>query len=305
MNTKVTILMATYNGEKYISEQIDSIIQQSYKNWELYINDDCSTDCTREILKKYSKKYSNIFFSKNDFNIGVVKNFEKLLSQHSLSPYIMFSDQDDIWEKDKILVTLTEMIKMEKKYGKETPLLTYCKKVAVDNNKKEIARDSSCSNTMKKLLAQNHIYGCTMMINHYLAKKSLPFPLSNNIDNHDYWIALNAQQYGQIKECEDFLINYRQHSNNITGGYKNYSTLSKIRGFKNTNKLLQRSIKQNIFFCNHVTNSDIADRYVTIFKRKGIARLVSAMKFGLKRDNLLATMRYYIAILTYKEEHEG
>ena len=99
---KIDILMATYNGEKYIVEQIDSIINQTYKNWNLLIRDDNSTDRTLEIIKNYQKKDARIrILDNNKVNLGIVKNFEKLL-KISESELIMFSDQDDIWKKGKI-----------------------------------------------------------------------------------------------------------------------------------------------------------------------------------------------------------
>ena len=98
---KIDILMATYNGEKYTVELIDSIINHTYKNWNLLIRDDNSTDRTLEIIKNYQKKDARIrILDNNKVNLGIVKNFEKLL-KISESELIMFSDQDDIWKKGK------------------------------------------------------------------------------------------------------------------------------------------------------------------------------------------------------------
>ena len=94
--------MATYNGEKYLAEQLDSIINQTYHNWNLLIRDDNSTDRTLEIIQDYQKKDNRIKLLKdNKGNLGIVKNFEELL-KNSESEFIMFSDQDDIWIENKL-----------------------------------------------------------------------------------------------------------------------------------------------------------------------------------------------------------
>ena len=116
----IDILMATYNGEKYLAEQIESIINQSYTNWHLYIQDDCSTDRTLTVAFSYQKKFpEKITVIKNTKNSGSAKdNFFSMLSL-STSEYIMFSDQDDIWLPDKIKITHNRMLRLEKKYGKK------------------------------------------------------------------------------------------------------------------------------------------------------------------------------------------
>ena len=101
-NKKIDILMATYNGEKYLVEQLDSIINQTYRNWNLLIRDDNSTDKTLEIIQNYHKKDKRIKILKdNKGNLGIVRNFEELLKS-SESEFIMFSDQDDIWVENKL-----------------------------------------------------------------------------------------------------------------------------------------------------------------------------------------------------------
>ena len=102
MEYRVEILMATYNGEKYLSEQIESIISQSYENWRLLIRDDNSKDNTVSIIEKYEKEDNRIRLLRDrKGNLGFIKNFEELLVQ-SQEDFIMFCDQDDYWEKDKI-----------------------------------------------------------------------------------------------------------------------------------------------------------------------------------------------------------
>ena len=105
MKEKVDVLVATYNGEKYLREQLDSIIKQTYKNIRILISDDCSKDRTQEILQEYEKKDDRIKIFLHDRNLGSNKNFEFLLRQVE-SKFYMLSDQDDVWLPEKIEKTI-------------------------------------------------------------------------------------------------------------------------------------------------------------------------------------------------------
>ena len=108
MDEEINILMATYNGEKYVAEQIESILNQTYKNIKLIISDDCSKDRTQEIVKKYKEKDSRIELFIQEKNLGVVKNIEFLLRQVK-SPYYMLADQDDYWCPEKVEKSLQKL----------------------------------------------------------------------------------------------------------------------------------------------------------------------------------------------------
>ncbi len=105
---KIDILMATYNGERFLREQIDSILEQSFSDFRLLISDDLSKDNTREILNEYVKKDRRVIVFLQNKNLGTVQNFEFLM-QKVESKYFMFSDQDDIWQKDKIEKSLEKI----------------------------------------------------------------------------------------------------------------------------------------------------------------------------------------------------
>ena len=125
MKPKIDILMATYNGEKYIEEQLKSIISQSCENWNLVIRDDGSDDNTLRILNEYSKRDKRIhIISDNKGNLGLVKNFEELM-KHSTEEYIMFSDQDDAWADNKINILLQKMQETEEKMQIKKPILVH------------------------------------------------------------------------------------------------------------------------------------------------------------------------------------
>ena len=136
----VDILMATYNGELYLEEQIKSIIKQSYKNWILYIRDDGSKDNTLKIINRYTYKYPDKIklIADDRGNLGSNMNFKELM-QYSKNEYCMFCDQDDVWLEDKIKLSLDKIKKLENKYGKNTPILVHTDLKVVNEKLDEIS----------------------------------------------------------------------------------------------------------------------------------------------------------------------
>lgn len=232
---KVDILMATYNGEKYLRPQIESILDQTFKDFNLIICDDCSKDNTWKILEEYAQKDSRIKIIKNEKNLGYNKNFEKLLG-FVTSDYFMLSDQDDFWLPNKV----------EESYKKITTenLNLVCSDLeVVDKNLNTIHPsmweywpDYNIKNKIKKsrdyrsCLMTNCITGCTTIVNSKLIDKLLPLPGYPIV--HDWWIGIVAGSYGEIGYIEKPLIKYRQHGNNQIG-YVTTKTIYKFtRGLR-------------------------------------------------------------------------
>lgn len=220
----IDILLAAFNGEEYISQQIDSIINQTYSDWKLYISDDCSTDSTLEIVKSYIEKHpSKIFLIENTKSSGSAMNHFFRLLQHAKSNYIMFCDQDDVWLPDKIILTLEKMKESENNYDKDKPILIYTDLIVADEKLNVISNSMFKyqslrinNNKLNALLAQNNVTGCTVMIN----KKLLEI-VKNNIPKssimHDWWLALVAATFGDVVFIDKPTVLYRQHSNNQVG----------------------------------------------------------------------------------------
>lgn len=227
---RVDILLATYNGENYLVEQLESILSQSYSNFRLLISDDCSTDGTRKILEEYKEKDNRIqlFFQGN--NLGVIKNFEYLLKKVE-SKYYMLSDQDDIWKNNKIERTV------EKLENSESDLV-YTDLEVVDENLnvtyksywklKGIYSKVKKYNNFESLYLNNFITGCTIISKKEFIDDILPLPNTSKFVLHDYWIALIISQKGKITYIEEPLIKYRQHKNNKIGSKKQSDTLKSI-----------------------------------------------------------------------------
>lgn len=128
-NSKVAVLLSTYNGEKYLKEQLDSLINQTYSNIDIYIRDDGSTDNTVKIIKEYQKNNSNIYLDEGK-NSGFIKSFFELLKNNSNADIYSYCDQDDIWEKDKI----ERAVKHIEKEDNTKPILYFCNSDYYDMN---------------------------------------------------------------------------------------------------------------------------------------------------------------------------
>lgn len=220
--TKVAILMSTYNGEKYLRDQVMSILKQDYNDWHLYIRDDGSKDSTADIIREFVKSDERISFINESHpqNVGVTESFMKLLANVD-ADYYMFSDQDDYWQQDKVSATLAKMQDSEEK---GQPVCVHTDLTIVDANLKGnelfYGPDYSWSG-FRQLLFANCVTGCTVMINQPL-KKLIDFndKRLKNVYMHDWWIALIAAAFGKVVYLNRPTILYRQHSGNVIGESK-------------------------------------------------------------------------------------
>lgn len=219
----IDILMAVYQGEAYVAEQIESILKQTYTDWTLLIGDDGSKDRTMEILSAYEAKYpSKIRVIPNKVNSGSAQaNFFRLLSL-SKAAYAMTCDHDDVWLPDKVEKTMAEMKRLEQENPPGTPILVHTDLEVVDENLRTIASSmfrlqnlDSRRVSLPKLLAQNVVTGCTMLANRPLLDLAKDPPGSAIM--HDWWLALVAAAFGRIGFVPKPTIRYRQHGNNEVG----------------------------------------------------------------------------------------
>lgn len=228
--SKVAILMSTYNGQEYMQQQIDSILDQTYLNLTLYIRDDGSSDNTIKIIEKYVKQDPRIVFLKksSNQNMGPQASFFELL-KHVNADYYMFSDQDDIWEPTKVEKSLEKMKAAEDKYG-NIPINVFTNLLVVDNNlnKIELMNPADLEVSFLSLLFHNVITGCTMLINNELKSKIKFEQLDyHNTLMHDWWIALVAALFGKNIYLNEATIRYRQHGDNTVGMNK-HNTVKRI-----------------------------------------------------------------------------
>lgn len=236
----IAILMATYNGEKYLRQQLDSLLKQSISNWQLYIRDDGSTDNTMSIIQEYCTIDNRITILKDaDKNKGARDSFFSLLESVD-SPYYLFCDQDDIWLETKVEKCYLEIKKTEET-NKDLPILVATDAKVVDSDLKVINTSFWAYTKVKPaILIKKHYLqvfnfapGCTMMFNRALKKMVNPIP--ENILMHDWWLLILAERHGVIKTIDESLILYRQHSSNTLGANavdENYF-LAKFKNLRN------------------------------------------------------------------------
>ncbi len=211
----IKVLLSTYNGERYLKEQIDSVLSQNGVTVRLIIRDDGSNDGTLKLLREYSTNYSCIELIEGQ-NIGCSKSFFNLMSSafEDDVDYYAFCDQDDVWHPDKLSVAIEKL-----KIHDKTPSL-YCSNLKVVNEYGEFLRFMYSSNTKPNKnfsLLSNIATGCTCVINQNLLKLFINHDLPKDAVMHDWWFYCLACFYGNVIFDSDAYISYRQHSNNVYG----------------------------------------------------------------------------------------
>lgn len=232
---KVSIAMATYNGERFLRKQLDSLFKQTILPYEVIVVDDCSKDNTIKILEEYKKNNGLIYYI-NDQNKGVNKTFERALKECT-GDYIMFCDQDDIWFPNKIEITLNKMLEIEN----NKPAIVSSQCINIDANdkiltykKKKYKDPLSLEAT---LIDKGFSQGCSLMINKKLISNLNTFPENRKL--YDAYISFAGACIGNKYNICEPLMYYRRHDQNVMGKLEkinNHNPLKKIKS-KLTNRL--------------------------------------------------------------------
>ena len=218
MRKKISVCMATYNGEKYIKEQLESILSQLDENDEVIVSDDHSTDNTLDIVKDF--KDSRIKIYSNELDKGYSKNFENSIT-HSSGDIIFLSDQDDVWMPNKVELMLKQLNNAD---------LVISDAIITDENLNttlgsHFKRNGTKTGFIENWLKTRYIGAC-MAFHKAILKKVLPFPVNQKLCAHDYWIANVGEFYYKVKLVQVPLMKYRRHGSNAsTGGEKSENSL--------------------------------------------------------------------------------
>lgn len=233
----VSIVIATYNGEKYLNAQLESLVNQTYENCEIIAVDDCSTDNTLKILQEYAAKYPNFSVICNEKNLGYVKNFEKGFSLAN-GEYIAPCDQDDIWLPAKIEVLL-------KQIGNNA--IAYCDSEFIDDAGKSLGQKMSdiktltdFDNPLMYIEVGISALGHAMLIKKEVVFNAMPFPM---LFSHDNWLGFVASFNGSVKLVDSVLVQYRRHDTNLT------NALHKKDRKKNIKKRTRQERLVNAYQC--------------------------------------------------------
>jgi len=220
----IAVLLAAYKGNENFTRQVDSLFAQTYGNFQLIVRDDEADNRTVNRSKDFPPEQMARMTIVDDRlgQLGALQNFSRLL-QTAESDYIMFCDQDDVWDPAKIDKTLAVMLAMEKEHGKETPLLVHTD-LRVATHNLDVISESFWKHQnihprnrekFSRLLVQNVISGCTVMINKPLRELAMPVP--EGAVMHDWWLALVASAFGKIGHVDQATMLYRQHDANEIG----------------------------------------------------------------------------------------
>lgn len=217
----VSVALATYEGSKYLSLQIESILTQTHLPDEIVICDDASSDDTMDIIRQFYKKYPNLIrYCQNEKNLGYIKNFEKALSLCK-GKYIFLCDQDDIWVNNRIDAFLSHIGNND---------LIYSNSIIIDSKGHKTgklmfahAEEFSRFSFMDFFLRKGLVQGASMMISDKILKKSIPFP---ETIPHDIWLMSIALQGKSVVYHTIPTLLYRQHDNNVIGKVKSKRAFS-------------------------------------------------------------------------------
>lgn len=280
MEEKVEILLTTFNTNlKYLKEQIDSILNQTYKNISLIISDDCSTkNEVKEILKEYEKKDDRVKLFLQEKNLGYNKNFEFLLKK-SDAKYIMFCDHDDIWYKDKVEKSLKKLIEKDVD-------LVYCNARQINQDGKIIHEDYFKYKNMplvegkSKLAIARYIgIGCSQIITKDVRDKMIPF--LDSVMAHDWLASFIANENKGISYIDEPLFEYRLHENNVFGGRSleqnltrwkeengnSYKSYLKYRKEKVIDKAYLDGAKMCLDYCENQENKKFLENLISYYEK--------------------------------------
>lgn len=230
-NPRVAIVLATYNGEDFLREQLDSLLAQRYSNFVIVARDDISGDATPAILQHYASAHPEKFrlLEGGTENLGASANFSTLIEyvlahKESLGlgrAYIMCCDQDDEWYSDKIDKSMQAMLALEAERPYRACLIHSDLRV-IDAQGQELAPSffayqgiRAHKHSFGRMLVSNSVTGCTALINEKLAQLACPIPAQAVM--HDWWLALLASSVGHVQPINEALLNYRQHQKNTLG----------------------------------------------------------------------------------------
>ena len=301
---RVDVIMATYNGEKFLKEQLDSVFGNIGCEVYLHVFDDGSSDETLTILEEYKKKYmGKVLVHCNEQNLGVTKNFlygiRKVMEYNHEAQYFMLCDQDDVWHQDKIQKTLKRMNQMEKRFGEERPLLVFTDATVVNEALETVhtsfykSQHLNVSKTeLSNLLMENKCIGCTVMINRAYEPYLLEIP--QNAKYHDWWLALIASAFGNISYVNRQTLMYRQHANNVVGGSDFLAYVkNRFNGRKHQKESLRLNQQQAMeflsFFEDGLTLHKrlIVEEFITLFESSFFNRRIKAMTGGYLKSGLV------------------
>ncbi len=316
----VEVLLATYNGEQFLREQIESILAQDYAPLHVLARDDGSDDQTVAILEEYAQRYSDRFrvLPASPGTGSARDNFLRLM-QSSRARYVCFSDQDDVWLRDKVSRTKQAMDELESQWGETTPLLVFTDLYVVDQGLKPICESFWMHERIRPdrisrlptLLVQNVVTGSTAMLNRRLLEVSLRMP--SKAFMHDHWIALLACCLGKSSAVRTQTVLYRQHGGNVFGVGERTSSPAGLKRWvsrrRTRERLWESSQRQAeaLLAIHEAELSDEARRLLASYQPRGsrrslLVRTAKLLRGGFFRVGVLSNLAMIFDVWTMRPQ---
>ena len=304
------VLMATYNASEYLPPLLDSLLAQTVQDWELLVRDDGSTDATCQVLESYQDRFPHgIRLDTAASHSGACESFSRVMDIAD-ADYVAFADADDVWFADKIEMTRAALQRQEQLHGQDTPILVHTDLRVVDAELKELSaslwdyqgRDIPGGHPLRRILVQNVVTGCTVMINRALLTQARPIPPDAIM--HDWWLALVAASFGIIHAVRRPSLLYRQHSANDSGA-KPWTPLRTLvdvtmsgslwsgatpKGFRVGVTVSQRQARALDRFCGSSLSPAqraVVRAYGSLAARGWLARRATLLRYGLLKPGIL------------------
>ena len=308
----VEIVLATYNGARYLSDQLTSLLGQSLPPARIIISDDGSSDQTLSIVRQFQEQHpGRIVLLTPGPGQGACANFNYLLAA-SEGRYVCLADQDDVWDRDKLALSMAQMQALESRWGSATPILVHTDLRVVDQALGEICpsffklqRLNKDRQSLKALMCQSVVTGCTVLVNRPLLDQALP--IAKDAVMHDWWLSLVAAGFGYVGFIDRATMSYRQHGANTIGA-KSWSprfVLDKFKRLLNARSaadLLRPGLIQGSAFLvdygsklSPQMHAEVS-AYASLMRATPAERLWIAVRHGFRKHGILRTLGFYWAL---------
>ncbi len=305
----VDLCLATYQGARHLPSLLTSLQGQSVRDWRLLIRDDGSTDGTRPLLARFAQKEPRVRLLEGGRRLGASDNFEAVLGA-SDADYVALVDQDDVWLPGKLASSLARMRALEARHG-AVPLLTHTDAQVVDERLEVLApslwrwlgSDPAEATTLRRLLVQNVVPGCTMLCNRRLLDAAGRFPPEAR--HHDWWLILVARVRGQLGAVREPQLLYRQHGANAIGveplSLPRLALLSakfRLKGWSAAAFPMRQAaaLLRRHRAALSPADADFVAGFARLLGRSYASRLLGCLRLGVRQRSPRETLWFYLAV---------